>query len=66
MGRLSGIEDIIFFFLHFWLFAAGLRIRVFWLDPDPGVLVRSGYKCFGRIRIQEFWSDPDPSVLDKN
>ena len=34
------------------------RIRLFWSDSDPVVLVGSG--CFGRIRIRLYWLVPDP------
>ena len=42
---------------------AGIRIRVFWSYPDPGVLVRYGSGCFGQIRIRMSWSDPTDPVL---
>ena len=40
-----------------------IRIRVFWSDQDPGVLVGSGSGWFGRISIRVVWSDQDPGGM---
>ena len=39
-----------------------IRVRVFWSDPDSGILFGSGSRYLSRIRIHVFCSDPDPCI----
>ena len=41
---------------------AGVRIRVFGSEPDPGLWVVTGSGSWGRNRIRVCGSEPDPGV----